>query len=470
LVLAAIQFGLSPNTAVFAIKGVLGLPDGVNLQTYDAYTTLQTAPSDPTALAVEKIAVEVAILTSLSDDDMGTNLTLKVLDAAANNQTLDLADANDLANILGIDITGIANPNDYPQPLREIFDRDQNIAQAAVVNDIEAEWQDFLTLQDNVNSTSIADLNIHVNQDPIGFATATLVDGLVNAPYNVVSTDLVQGFSDPENASLSVSTLNADKGAVSDNGDGSFTITPDANYAGPVELTYAVIDGQGGSTTASQLFVLAPTVPCFASGTRIETETGMAAVEDLRVGQRVVTGDGRLEPIIWIGSRQVNCRQHPKPVTVWPVRVNRGAFARHVPDRDLWLSPQHAVFLDGVLIPIKHLINSSTIAQVAVDMVTYYHVELRQHDLLLAEGLPAESYLDTDDHADLAGGDVVRLHPDFSTISTEMIGIWEARGYAPLVVTGAKLDAARKMLAERTCLMEFDERTSEPAVPARCRA
>jgi hypothetical protein len=99
---------------------------------------------------------------------------------------------------------------------------------------------------------------------------------------------------------------------------------------------------------------------------------------------------------------------------------------------------------------------------VPVDEVTYFHVELRRHDLLVADGLLTESYLDTGNRADLAnGGDVVRLHPDFSTISSEAIAIWEARGYAPLVVTGPELAAARQTLEERA------RRMAQPQPPMR---
>lgn len=258
LVKAAIDFGLTPNMATTAIKTVLGLPDEINLQDYDSFAALLNNSTDPVALATEKVAVEVAILTSLSDDDHGTNLTLKILEAATGNQTLNLADAQDLADILGIDITGITNKNDYPEPLREIFDRHENIDQAATVNDIEAEWQDFLSIQDNVNSTSIADLSIHVNQAPEGIASAILADGLEDTAYAVSASDLLQGFSDPEGNTLSVTGLNADNGSVTDNLDGTFTITPTAAYSGPVELTYLVSDGQGGEAAASQLFKLAP--------------------------------------------------------------------------------------------------------------------------------------------------------------------------------------------------------------------
>ena len=85
-----------------------------------------------------------------------------------------------------------------------------------------------------------------------------------------------------------------------------------------------------------------------------------------------------------------------KPNQVWPVRVAAGAFGPGRPHNELFLSPDHAVYVGGVLIPIRHLINASTIAQVAMDHVTCYHIELLQHDVVLVQGLPAESFLDSE--------------------------------------------------------------------------
>lgn len=113
----------------------------------------------------------------------------------------------------------------------------------------------------------------------------------------------------------------------------------------------------------------------------------------------------------------------------------------HVPRRDLWLSPDHAVYLNEVLIPVKHLTNGTTIAQIQVDTVNYYHVELPARDVVLAEGPPAERYLETGDRANFANaGAVVRQFPDFSSRA------WEALGCAPLVVTGPLIQAARACL------------------------
>jgi hypothetical protein len=173
------------------------------------------------------------------------------------------------------------------------------------------------------------------------------------------------------------------------------------------------------------------------------TDRGEVAVEDLRVGDLVCTLlGGASAPIVWVGCRDVDCAGHPKPREVWPVRVSAGAFGPGRPHADLYLSPAHAVYVEGVLIPIRHLINGSTIVQVAVDHVTYHHVELPRHEVLLAQGLPAESFLDMKDgskYAERPGP--ARLYPDFSA------GMWEAFGCARLVVTGPELAAARAFVA-----------------------
>ncbi len=89
------------------------------------------------------------------------------------------------------------------------------------------------------------------------------------------------------------------------------------------------------------------------------------------------------------------------------------------PNRDLWLSPDHAIYVDDVLIPIRHLIDAATIVRVPMDTVTYYHIELPRHDIVIAEGLPAESYLDIGNRSMMAdGGDAMQLHPDFAATKT----------------------------------------------------
>ena len=170
-------------------------------------------------------------------------------------------------------------------------------------------------------------------------------------------------------------------------------------------------------------------VACFAEGTRILTGRGEVAVDALRVGATVPTLSGATRTVRWIGHRRIDCRRHPRPAEVWPVRVSAHAFGVRRPRRDLLLSPDHAVLTSGVLIPIRYLVNGASVAQEKVDTVTYWHVELDRHDVLLAEGLAAESYLDTGNRSAFAnGGAAARLgwcvekSPDYASVSSGLPG------------------------------------------------
>jgi autotransporter passenger strand-loop-strand repeat protein len=202
------------------------------------------------------------------------------------------------------------------------------------------------------------------------------------------------------------------------------------------------------------LVTMATTSPCFVAGTRLATDRGESAVETLKPGDRVRLAGGHTAPIVWIGHRRIDCSRHPHPDQVWPVRVMAHAFAPGEPGRDLFLSPDHAVFVDDVLVPVKYLINRTSVAQVKVAEVTYYHVELAEHDVLIAEGLPVESYLDTGDRSNFDnGGAAVVLHPNFSA------HIQEGRGYAMLVVFGWKIQSIRRKLKKRARIVGLKEQT-----------
>lgn len=144
---------------------------------------------------------------------------------------------------------------------------------------------------------------------------------------------------------------------------------------------------------------IALSVPCFAEGTRILTSRGAVAVEHLAIGDEVITaraGAPAFRPIIWIGHRSIALDRHPARDKVQPVRILAGACAPGLPERDLVVSPDHALFLNGVLIEAKHLVNGATIlSDNRLTQVTYYHIELDAHDVLRAEGLTAESYART---------------------------------------------------------------------------
>jgi len=240
------------------------------------------------------------------------------------------------------------------------------------------------------------------------------------------SSIILQGIT-ADSATLSGSTLSVMNGSVP-----VYALNLAGDYTGD---TFSVSMVNGAADIS---------VVCFARGTRIRTPDGYVPVESLEVGQMVLTASGKPQPIVWLGRRRVDCRRHPQPWRVWPIRISAGAFGPSLPKRDLLVSPQHAIFDEGVLVPARFLINDDTVQQEAVAQVEYFHIELPSHDLLLAEGLRAESYLDTGDRNTFEnGGGALVLHPDFSRWT------WDARACAELKVVGPELDTIRAKLARR---------------------
>ncbi len=225
-----------------------------------------------------------------------------------------------------------------------------------------------------------------------------------------------------------------------------------AGVTGDLNVTATMSETLSGSGDGYGFDFMVGVVPCFAAGTRILTERGEVRVERLRVGDRAVSAFGGSCEIVWIGHREVNCTRHPAPSEVWPVRILPGAFGPGLPERELWLSPDHAVLVGGVLIPVKYLVNETTVMQEAVARVVYWHVECAQHEVLLAEGLPAESYLDTGNRGAFVEAGVISLHAGFGIEARE---VWAQFGCRPLVEAGPALDAARAYLAGCAAAMGF---------------
>jgi Hint domain len=134
---------------------------------------------------------------------------------------------------------------------------------------------------------------------------------------------------------------------------------------------------------------------CFMAGTHIATPFGETVVESLQPGDFVLTSDGRSARISWIGRRMMS-RLFADPLRVLPVRIRAGALTDQSPSRDLLLSPDHAIFFDGGLFQAGALVNGSSIVRESnvSTTFTYYHVELDDHSLILAENVPAETFID----------------------------------------------------------------------------
>jgi len=199
---------------------------------------------------------------------------------------------------------------------------------------------------------------------------------------------------------------------------------------------------------------------CYLKGTHIATVDGEVKVEDLQAGDKVLTASGGVATVKWIGYRTLRKARIPAEdaIRAFPITFAKGSIGHNVPHRDLTMSPYHHVSFDGKLVPAMLLVNGKTITQdFSRPVFEYFHVELEQFDILLAEGLPAESYVDTGNRSMFQNADTVALNPDFGPAEgrPEIEGIEVLR-------SGPVLKAIRSRLLRRAEAMTKSVRVSDP--------
>jgi hypothetical protein len=221
--------------------------------------------------------------------------------------------------------------------------------------------------------------------------------------------------------------------------------------SGPVTtndwINFQKIDGS--STVYSQGW---ENVVCFAEGTRIVTPNGEDAVENLRAGDMVLAmrdGQAGFEPLRWVGFMDVAVpRNAAMAAKTAPILIKAGAIAPGMPARDLRVSPDHAMEVDGHLIPAKHLVNGSSIIQeIWCKRVRYFHLELEAHGLLLSEGTWSESYLDDGNRHAFNNAALTGLFLDFEAGRSK--GQYDHRACLPVLRQGLKLDEIHGRIALR---------------------
>jgi hypothetical protein len=195
---------------------------------------------------------------------------------------------------------------------------------------------------------------------------------------------------------------------------------------------------------------------CYCRGTRIRTDRGQVAVEDLNVGDPLVTVSGALKLIKWIGRRSYAEWLAVGNPDVQPVLFKAGALADRVPSRDLMVSPEHAMYLDGALIPARHLVNGVSIIQTkGMEEIHYFHLELAEHAVIFAEDAASETYVDD--------GNRFMFHNvyEYYAEHPEAPRSPDARYCAPRIEDGFELEAVRRVLAARATRLRPDGTAAE---------
>jgi hypothetical protein len=188
--------------------------------------------------------------------------------------------------------------------------------------------------------------------------------------------------------------LNSGDALTTSYSGGQLTVTDTTNHTTvTVNLGLAAGDSSALITASDASGQLVITL-CFYAGTALATPAGEIKVEDIAAGDLLMTANGAL-PVRWIGQSHIHTA-FADPLRAMPIRIKQGALGDGLPVRDLLLSPDHAVHIDGILVHASALVNGESIIREydVPEQFTYYHVELDTHELLLAEGVLAESFVD----------------------------------------------------------------------------
>jgi len=252
---------------------------------------------------------------------------------------------------------------------------------------------------------------------------------------------VISGFEADDTIDLEGMGTAATLSSVTSDGNTLVTVTDGKTsetltFAGDYAADFFVL----GADSAGGLTVTAEGTPCYCPGTAILTEAGERPVETLQIGDRLITRDGAIRPIRWIGRRAYDGRFAAGRSDIMPVRIAAGALGEGLPRRDLVISPLHAMFLDGALVPAHALVNGRTITQAEqVDVVEYIHIELETHDIIFAEGAASETFIDDGSRGMFHNArEYTELYPDAEPVA--------ARYCAPRVESGEELEAIRRRL------------------------
>ena len=284
----------------------------------------------------------------------------------------------------------------------------------------------------------------------IDASTVTTITGAISDLLSIYASSGITGLNN-EAVTLSDTTVSAT--------DLLNLITKTSGSVNVSTLTSVTGSGSDRSAVAaSDRFTgfTSPNVVCFLAGTLISTPTGERSVESLEIGDKIITNSG-VKQIKFISRSSRNIFQLME-LGKLPICIQAGALGDAGPTQDLWISPSHAVLVVGHLIEASALLNGSTITQPddpGSFQVTYYNIELENHEIISANGLDVETY-----YANWRGEGYSRQDWDNYDQYLELYGESESMKELDM----PRIPFARQLPAELRLLLQMNESNQMPAL------
>ncbi|WP_083392658.1 Hint domain-containing protein [Rhodobacter xanthinilyticus] len=246
-------------------------------------------------------------------------------------------------------------------------------------------------------------------------------DTFIVTSANDGNHDLVDGDEDADGSDWDVLDL-------SGVGQGNFNIiysTPDHENG-----TVQFLDSWGNVTGSMNFANIEQIVPCFTPGTLIATPKGERLVEELQVGDRVITRDNGIQEIRWVGRRDLNRAELIAAPHLRPVMIRAGSLGNGLPERDMLVSPNHRMLVANertslyfeeheVLVSAKHLVDNRGVMAVETLGTSYLHFMFDRHEVVLGNGAWTESFQPGDQTLGAMGNaqrnEIFEIFPELKT-------------------------------------------------------
>ncbi|GCD51651.1 outer membrane protein [Acetobacter pasteurianus NBRC 3188] len=286
-----------------------------------------------------------------------------------------------------------------------------------------------------------------------GYTSGLTITGL-NTSTDTNVTTTINGWTKDSQIDLQYVTFDNAKWVYADKNTVAIT-TKDATTGDTYTVTLnipnveetgfnLVNDNQGGTTI----------VTCFLAGSMISTPNGDVVVEDIQIGDELVTFDWEHDkevtrPVVWVGKAHAKVRADlPDDEAGYPVRIIKNAISDGVPYKDMLITAEHCLCFEGKFVPVRMLVNGFSIFyDKSITSYDYYHVETDQHSVITADGMLTESYLDTGNRR------TFRQEGQVATLCGSVRN-WEEDAGAPLCVDRACVEPLfHKLEARGNCVV-----------------